>query len=85
MGITEKEIQDLMSSGITPCELLQGVEIVEPGFVGLTKRVMVKSPREKRNVLHEKTRILIRENRDKNVPLTGRNILQEIGGGVLKK
>jgi hypothetical protein len=85
MGITGKEIQDLVSSGITPHELLQGVEVEEPGILGLTKKVMAKSPGEKRNVLHEETRILIRENRGKNTPLKGRNILQEIGGGALKE
>jgi hypothetical protein len=47
--------------------------------------VVLKTPNEKRNLLNVRTQLLIRENRDGKKPLSGRNILQEIGGGPLKK
>jgi hypothetical protein len=53
--------------------------------LGLTRWVVVKTPKEKRNLLSVRTRLLIQENRDGNKHLSGRNILQEIGGGPLKE
>jgi hypothetical protein len=85
MSIEREEIEGLISSGVSFDELYKGIEIDEPGILGLTKWVVVKTPKEKRNLLSVRTRLLIQENRDGNKHLSGRNILQEIGGGPLKK
>jgi hypothetical protein len=85
MSITKIEIRDLLLSGVTPNELFHGVEILEPGIVGSTQKIRVKTPLEKRTVLGERTRQMIQANRDIHESLTPRNILQEIGGGPLSE
>ena len=85
MNIEREEIEGLISSGVSVDELYKGIEIDEPGILGLTKWVVAKTPKDKGNLLNVRTRLLIRGNRDIDKPLTGRNILQEIGGGPLKK
>ena len=85
MSIEREEIKEIISAGVPFYELYTGIEIDEPGILGLTKWMVVKTPKEKRDLLSVRTRLLIQENRDCNKPLTSRNILQEIGGGPLKK
>lgn len=85
MNIDRKEISELISSGVSVEELCRGVEIEEPGILGLSKRVIVKTPKDKRNLLFVRAQQLIEKNSDGIQPLTNRNILQKIGGGPLKK
>lgn len=85
MSIEREEIEGLISSGVSIDELHKGIEIDEPGILGLTRWVVAKTPKDKRNLLNVRTQLLIRGNRYIDKPLTGRNILQEIGGGLLKK
>ncbi len=84
MNTDRKEIEGLFLSGVSANELYRGIEIEEPGILGLTKIVAAKTPKEKRNVLFVRTQRLIQENRDASQPPTDRNIIQEIGGGPLK-
>jgi len=85
MSIEREEIKEIISAGVPFYELYTGIEIDEPGILGLTRWVVAKTPKEKRDLLSVRTQLLIRENRDGTKPLSGRNILQEIGGGPLKK
>ena len=85
VNIDREKIQELISSGVSPSELYQGVEIEVPGIVGLTERIVVKTPKQKRDLLYVQARQGIQKNKDSDKPLTGRNILQKIGGGPLKK
>jgi hypothetical protein len=85
MSIEREEIKEIISAGVTFHELYTGIEVDEPGILGLTRWVVAKTPKEKRDLLSVRTQLLIRENRDSKKPLSGRNILQEIGGGPLKK
>ena len=75
MGIEREEIMEVISSGVPFYELYTGIEIDEPGILGLTRWVVAKTPKEKRDLLSVRTQLLIRENRDGTKPLSGRNIL----------
>lgn len=86
MALGRQEIEHLLSAGVEPEELRQGIEIQdeESHLVGISRIIKVHTPKEKGNLLYEQAKLLLKSNREKDSPLSGRNILQEIGGGSLK-
>ena len=83
MALEREQILDLITSGVNPGELLEGIEIEDPRVVGLTLEIKARTPTEKRAVLKESAHQLIIQNRG-GQPLSHRGIIQEIGGGPLQ-
>lgn len=86
MRLERSRISELLSQGVTPADLLNGIEIAAEGdgLLGISETVKVHTSKEKKDLLHERTKMLLAGNRKKGKPLSGRTILQEIGGGPLK-